>query len=152
MNIRRARLDEADALTDLSMRSKQSNGYDDAFMEACREELTVTPESMADGTYWVAEIDAAIRGCVCLGHDADGTSGEIHAFFIDPEWQRRGVGQRLWQAVLEQARADGLVRLHLAADPDAVRFYAKLGFETTGAVPSGSIAGRSLPLMTRAVA
>lgn len=65
LEIRRARPDEADALTDLSMRSKRSNGYDDAFMEACREELTVTPKRLAEGEYWVAVADD-ICGCVCL--------------------------------------------------------------------------------------
>ena len=62
IDLRRARPNEAAMLTDLSMRS---NGYDDAFMEACREELTVTAARMAEGEYWVAEADA-VCGYVCL--------------------------------------------------------------------------------------
>jgi len=46
VTIRRARSDEAGVLTDLSMRAKRSNGYDEAFMEACRAELTVTAARM----------------------------------------------------------------------------------------------------------
>jgi len=149
--IRLARPDEADALTDLSIRSKQSNGYDDAFMAACRDELTVTDQHMVDGTFWVAEIDGVIRGCVCLGIAEDGTSGEINAFFIDPDFQGRGLGRKLWEAALAKARAAGLVRLHLASDPFAVPFYEKLGFVTIGTVPSGSIGGRALPHMTFAL-
>lgn len=149
--IRPARPDEASALTDLSMRSKQSNGYDDAFMTACQDELAVTGQRMAEGTYWVAEIESIVRGCVCLGIAADGKSGEITAFFIDPDFQRRGLGQSLWQAALAQARAAGLVRLHLASDPFAVPFYEKLGFVTVGTVPSDSIDGRALPHMTVAL-
>lgn len=151
VKIRPARLDEMTALTELSMRSKQSNGYDDAFMEACRDELTVTQARMDAGTYWVAEAKGAIRGCVALGIDDGGTSGEINAFFIDPDWQKRGIGRMLWQRILEQARAAGLVRLHLASDPSAVPFYEKLGFVTIGEIPSGSIEGRALPHMTRIV-
>lgn len=149
--IRPARPVDAAALTDLSMRSKASNGYDAAFMAACREELTVTPERMAEGQYWLVEIEGAIRGCVCLGIDEEGSSGEITACFIDPECQRRGIGRRLWERVLAEARAAGLVRLHLAADPAAVPFYERIGFVTIGEVPSGSIARRSLPHMTRVV-
>ena len=46
IRIRRALETEGAALSDLSIRSKQSNGYDDAFMDACRDELAVTPERL----------------------------------------------------------------------------------------------------------
>lgn len=146
ITLRRARSEEADALTDLSMRSKQSNGYDDAFMKACREELTVTEERLAGGEYWVAEADI-LCGCACL----DVQSGEVHAFFVDPGWQRRGIGRLLWKRILERARHHGLTTLVLDADPAAVPFYETLGFETVGTSPSGSIEGRSLPKMARKV-
>src|SRR5687768_4428349 len=50
--VRRARADEAEALTELTMRAKASWGYDAAFMAACREELTLTPETFAAWTVW----------------------------------------------------------------------------------------------------
>lgn len=146
LEIRRARPDEADALTDLSMRSKRSNGYDDAFMDACREELTVTPKRLAEGEYWVAVADD-ICGCACLLPDEKDASGEIHAFFIDPELKRQGIGRLLWSRVLRSASAKRLVRLHLDADPYAVPFYESLGFVVVDKVPSGSIPGRFLPKM-----
>ena len=147
----RARPDEAAVLTDLSIRSKASNGYDAAFMDACRDELTVTPERMRAATYWIALAEAEPCGCVALGMDEGGTSGEVNAFFVDPGWQRRGVGLLLWQALRTEAKARGLIRLHLAADPAAVAFYERLGFVTIGAIPSGSIEGRTLPHMTLAL-
>ncbi len=61
IKIRRARRDEAGVLTELSLRSKRSNGYGDAFMAACREELTVTGARMSQGEYWVAEAQGAGR-------------------------------------------------------------------------------------------
>ena len=145
--IRRARPEETDVLTELSMRSKQSNGYDDAFMAACRDELTVTRERLTDGEYWVAEA-GRICGCAALFADRDGTSGEVHAFFIDPDCKRMGIGRLLWHKLVERARAQGLKHLCLDADPSAVPFYEAIGFQTVGEVPSGSIAGRNLPHMT----
>jgi N-acetylglutamate synthase-like GNAT family acetyltransferase len=145
--IRRARLDEIDVLTKLSLRSKQSNGYDDAFMEACREELTVTEERMQCGEYWVAESDR-VRGCACLVADLSKRTGEVHAFFIDPDNQRQGIGRMLWQKLVERAKQEGLMSLHLDADPFAVPFYEALGFKSVGMSPSGSIEGRSIPYMT----
>lgn len=71
VEIRRARSDEADVLTDLAMRSKQSNGYDDAFMAACRDELTVTTESLRKAEHWVAD-NGTVCGCACLATDGDG--------------------------------------------------------------------------------
>ena len=43
-NIRSARVQEAKEISALAMRSKAYWGYSKEFMEACREELTVTPE------------------------------------------------------------------------------------------------------------
>ena len=146
MTTRRARPDEADILTELSMRSKQSNGYDDAFMAACREELTVTGARMAEGEYWVVEADG-VCGCAALSADLETKSGEVHAFFIDPAWQRRGVGRLLWAKLVERAKAQGLAMLHLDADPFAVPFYEALGFQVVSKTPSGSIPGRALPKM-----
>ena len=59
-----------------------------------------------------------------------------------------GIGRRLWQKLVESARAQGIKHLRLDADPSAVPFYETLGFRTVREVPSGSIAGRTLPHMT----
>ncbi|MGI9487707.1 MAG: GNAT family N-acetyltransferase [Geminicoccaceae bacterium] len=145
IEIRRARSDEADFLTDLSMRSKRSNGYDDAFMEACREELTVTASRLEEGEYWVAQSDV-VCGCACLLDVSDGY-GEVHAFFIDPDFQRQGIGRALWLKLVERAKARDISVLSLDADPAAVPFYRVLGFVEVGKAPSGSIEGRTLPRM-----
>ena len=150
ISIRPAVAEDAAALSALSMRSKQSNGYDDTFMQACRQELTVTPVQLESGGWWVAESAQSggdeYCGCVCLRDSLDGT-GEVHAFFIDPAWQRRGIGRKLWKKVLECAHAQRITRIILDADPAAVPFYRALGFETIGEKPSGSIVGRMLPHM-----
>lgn len=150
IEIRRARHEDVGVLTELSMRSKRSNGYDEPFMAACREELTVTGEHLVEGEYWVADC-GVVCGCACLLADPNSSSGEVHAFFIDPEWQRKGIGRLLWQKLVERAKEKELAGLHLDADPFSVPFYEALGFEVVGEVPSGSIAGRSLPHMTIAI-
>ena len=150
LEIRLARPDETESLTALSLRSKASNGYDAAFMAACREELTVTAERLAEGEYWVADADTeseGLRGCACLAPDPGAPTGEIHAFFVDPESKRQGIGRLLWAKLRERAETLGLKELRLDADPAAVPFYEALGFRTVGEAPSGSIPGRSLPHM-----
>jgi GNAT superfamily N-acetyltransferase len=147
LDLRRARPEEAAALTALALRAKRSNGYDDAFMAACTAELTVTPGHLLEREYWLAEAAGVLAGSVCLDAAPGSTDGEVHAFFVDPAWQRQGVGRRLWQKTLERATALGLRTLHLDADPFAVPFYRAMGLCVIGETPSGSIPGRMLPKM-----
>lgn len=146
MILRPARPDEALVLTDLAMRSKRSNGYDAAFMAACRHELTVCPSHLARAEYWLAEIDV-VCGFACLAVHDGNRAGEIDAFFIDPDWQRKGVGRALWSKLLERARSMELDELVVAADPAAVAFYEAMGFRIIGQEASGSIPGRLIPRM-----
>lgn len=144
--IRPARQEDADALTELAMISKQSNDYDDAFMEACADELRVTPDLLTANEYWVAESNVPC-GFVCLQINKGEQVGQITALFIHPDWQRRGVGRLLWARVERLAREKNATALYLDADPEAEAFYHSLGFSTVGRVPSGSIPGRTLPHM-----
>lgn len=149
MRIRAALPEEAALLTDLAMRSKASWGYDDAFMAACREELTFTPEMMAAWTIWVAERDGRIAGMVCLHMDGD--RAELENFFVEPDAQGQGIGSALMQVFTDTARQRGATTIGLDADPNAEGIYHRLGFVTVGRSPSGSIPGRFLPRMEMAL-
>ncbi len=120
-------------------------------MAACMDELTVTESLMQEGEYWVA-LTGAIVGCICLNVNQATSIGEISALYIDPNYQRLGIGRQLWQKILRRAQAQGLKKLFLDADPNAVSFYQAMGFTITGQVPSGSIPGRTLPRMTLLIA
>ena len=144
--LRRAVPADAPALTDLALRSKRSNGHDDAFMSACREELTVTAEALRGGDCWVAD-DGEARGFATLRPGGADGIGEVHALFVDPGRQRAGIGRALWERLVERARERSFVELRLDADPAAVPFYRAVGLETIGESPSGSIPGRRLPRM-----
>lgn len=146
ISIRLASPSEAPVLSNIAISAKRSNGYNDSFMDACRDELTVKAEDMKKGDYWVAEADV-IRGFVCLMADSEPEVGEIHAFFIDPTWQRAGIGRLLWQKIMERAISRGIHSIFLDSDPAAVPFYEALGFRVIGEVPSGSIVGRMIPRM-----
>lgn len=146
MALRPAVPGEAGVLSALIFRSKQSNGYDAAFMAACRAELTVAETDIAAGRYHVAE-DArgVLLGCACLRDTGRAGVGEVAMMFVAPEAKRRGIGQALMARLVLEARATGLIRLELDADPAACAFYQAQGFCEVGLVPSGSISGRMLP-------
>ncbi|MEJ8474739.1 GNAT family N-acetyltransferase [Roseibium algae] len=148
IQVRRAVAGEAEAMTDLCLRSKQSNGYDDDFMALCVDELSVTSERVSKEFFIVAEHDSsALAGCASLAVKAGREGGEVKTFFVDPEWKRQGVGSLLWAEVVAQALSMKLEKLYLDADPSAVPFYQNLGFQTVGESPSGSIPGRVIPHM-----
>lgn len=145
---RKARLDEIEALTSLCMRSKQSNGYDDAFMKACVEEMKVRESWVLDDDFWVVEdADGALAGCIRLEVDQPEISGQLAACFVEPDYQGKGVGRLLFDTFISRARDLKLRTIWLDADPEAEPFYERMGFGTTGRAPSGSIPGRTLPRM-----
>jgi len=144
IEVRAARPDEAGALTELAMRAKASWGYDAAFMAACREELTLTPEKMAGWQVWVADAEGTIAGMVALSLPG---GAEVEDFFVEPAFQGQGVGGALMAVLLGACRAAGVTTLSVDADPNAEAIYARLGFRTVGRSPSGSIPGRWLPRM-----
>jgi len=146
MRVRRARMDDAAALTALAFRSKASHGYDDAFMEACREELRVEEDDLEDGETWLIENGKGVAlGFFSLS--ADGDSAEIAAFFVAPDRHGGGVGRALWRAAEQRLDRLRIRSVHLASDPGAVGFYERMGLTVTGTTPSESIPGRMLPLM-----
>jgi GNAT superfamily N-acetyltransferase len=144
ITIRAARPAEAETLTELALRAKASWGYDAAFMAACRDELTVTPQTLADWRVWVAEVAGEVAGMIALGL-TDGA--EVEAFFVEPKFQGRGVGAALMAELSAAAREAGATALEVDADPNAEAIYARLGFQTFSRSPSGSIPGRWLPRM-----
>jgi len=134
---------EAGALSRLALRSKAHWGYDEAFLDACRAELTVGPEQ-CDGVRTVV----AHRGSDLLGfHRMAGEPpvAELADLFVDPAAIGQGLGATLLADAVERARALGVVRLVIDADPNAEGFYLRMGARRVGTVASGSIPGRELP-------
>lgn len=83
--------------------------------------------------------------------DGQPPTAELADLFVDPAMAGRGVGRRLLQHALEQARILGFKRLTIEADLHAEAFYLRAGATRTGTVPSGSITGRLLPRLELAV-
>ena len=64
--------------------------------------------------------------------------GGLHAFLldtvVDPAYQRRGLGQALVQALIEQVKDSSCEWLHVDYEPHLADFYSKAcGFRTTPA-------------------
>ncbi|MFQ6549608.1 GNAT family N-acetyltransferase [Aestuariibius sp. 2305UL40-4] len=141
LTLRAARPSDLAALTDLCLRSKAHWGYDDAFMTACRDELTVTEADLPGIT--LLENGASPIAMVQL--TLDGDTADLARLYVAPEAMGQGAGRRLLDHAITQARRSGAHTLTIEADPNAAPFYERLGARQTGEVPSGSIPGRKLP-------
>lgn len=70
-------------------------------------------------------------------------AARIRAFFVHPNWARRGIGSQLMQACEDAARAAGFRAMELMATLTGELLYARFGFQAVEAVdvslPDGNI-------------
>lgn len=143
--LRRARPEDAAALSDVAFRSKAFWGYPPEFMEACREDLTVRPEDVARDPYFLVEEAGRVLGFYNLKETARGA--ELQNLFVAPEAIGRGLGRQLWAHLRQEALARGLSAVLIDSDPHAEAFYLRMGARRIGSAPSSVFPGRELPLL-----
>jgi GNAT superfamily N-acetyltransferase len=110
----------------------------------------VDSQLVEDGTYFVAEAhvdgDQVLAGCGgwskrktlygsdrCAGREdallnPDQDAAKIRAFFVHPEWARRGVGSRILEVCEAAAVAAGFRRLEMGATLTGVPLYRARGY------------------------
>ena len=144
--IRRAAIEEAEALTALTHRAKAAWGYDEAFMTAARQTLKIEPATIAEGLVWVAEGQRRRPiGVAALKRTDDPEVIELDALFVEPDVQRSGAGEALMARVSDIARSLGASVLRIEADPNATAFYERQGAVRIGKTETG-VSGRKLPV------
>ena len=141
--IRRARPDEADALSALAARSKAHWGYDTAFLERVRDAMTLRPEDVDLHEVWVLE---STDGTPIGYHRViPGDPAELEDLWVEPSSIGSGAGRRLFEHAVAVARGGGASALEIDADPNALGFYERMGAVLIGETPSTLIPGRMLP-------
>ena len=102
----------------------------------------VTDKDCADylvnrGKGWVCESNGKIVGFAI----ADLTDDNIWALFVDPLFERRGVGRKLHELMLDWYFSQGKNKVWLSTSPNtrAVSFYNKAGWVETGIHGRGEI-------------
>lgn len=169
ISIRRATLEDVPALKELIPRSARelSRGFYTPEETESAILHVFGPDSrlIADGTYFVAEVDGRLAGCggwsrrrTLYGGDQTKTGEEplldpatepakVRAFFVHPDFARRGIGSRILEECVENARAAGFRRLELAATLPGVPLYAARGFLERERLDVPMPDGRTLPIV-----
>ena len=156
------------ALIDASVRGLQANDYTSEQLEAALQRVYgVDSQLIADGTYFVAEteIDPVIVGCggwskrktlyggdQWIGREPDlldpqRDAAKIRAFFIHPDWTRRGIGTLILEACEAAALKAGFTRFEMGATRTGIPLYEARGYSPLEnlEVPLGN--GLSLPIV-----
>ena len=148
--LRKATLEDRSALERLiaeSARGLSRTDYTAAQVEAALgSAFGVDTELIHDGTYFVAEADSGIVGCggwsrraTLFGSDAQPgrrselldpahDSARIRAFFVHPDWARRGIGRVILEKCESEAKEHGFRSAELLATLPGERFYRALGY------------------------
>lgn len=143
MAFRRAASKDALLLSNLALRSKAYWGYDDKFIEACKEGLTITTEYIAKNPVYLLEQKNEIQGFYCFVVAAE----KLDLLFVDSKHIGKGIGKKLWKHLILTAKQLGLSKFTIDSDPNAEDFYKKMGAVRIGEIPSTVFSNRKLPLM-----
>jgi len=136
-----------EGLIPVSVRVLQANYYSAAQMEAALGTVfAVDRQLIRDGTYYVVDHDGQIVGCggwsrrkslyggdhhrvaEDLALDPKADPARVRAFFIHPEWARRGIGRAILDACETAISAAGFTRIELVATLAGEPLYAAAGY------------------------
>lgn len=135
-NIRRARKEEAAALSGLALESKQHWGYSLLDIERWRADLRISSDDIESRPTFVAEVDDAIVGFYSLVPAAQ--AWVLEHFWVSPSYNRRGIGRALLAHASDTARRAGASSIAIDADPNAEPFYVACGAIRIGAVAAAT--------------
>ncbi|MGF1536229.1 MAG: GNAT family N-acetyltransferase [Elainellaceae cyanobacterium] len=146
ITLRPAKPQESRTLSALAFRSKSYWGYSLEFMEACRAELSVLEEDIANPQrhYVLAESNGKIAGYYAL-ECRSAAEYELEALFVEPQYIGQGIGRKLIEHAKSHAQKEGARSLLIQGDPNATKFYLAAGAVQIGDRESDSISGRCLP-------
>jgi GNAT superfamily N-acetyltransferase len=157
---------ELRALIEDSVRGLQAGDYSPSQLESALETVYgVDTQLIADGTYFAVVAEGAIAGCggwskrkTLYGGDVwagrEDTllnpatdAAKIRAFFVHPDWARRGIGTIILDACEAAAKAAGFRRLEMGATLSGVPFYREKGYSAVKELSVPLKNGEELPIV-----
>jgi len=168
-SLRPARLEDRAALEALIARSARELSAGDYTAEqiegALRGAFGVDTQLIRDQTYFVVEADSKVVGCggwskrkTLFGGDARSDrdaaelnpqqdAAKIRAFFVDPDYARRGIGKAILDRCETEAREHGFTRYELMATLPGLRLYAARGYVAGEAIQHPLGNGVTIPFV-----
>jgi GNAT superfamily N-acetyltransferase len=150
----------------LSVRGLSKEYYTERQIEsAIRHIFGVDTQLINDETYYLAESDSKIIACggwskrnTLFGGDqhkdvSDSLlnpatdAARIRAFFVHPDWARKGIGRRMISLCENAAIENGFTAIELGATLPGVPLYAAMGYVSMAEIPVEMPDGVVLPVV-----
>ena len=168
ITLRLATMDDVPALQKLiaeSVRALSLPYYSAREIEsALAHVFGVDRQLILDATYFVAETEDQIVGCgrwskrkTLFGGDQahsvrvdellspDTDAARVRAFYVHPQWSRRGIGSQILEACEQAAVESGFTVLELIATLPGEPLYSAHGYDRVGPFEIPLPEGQSLP-------
>ena len=118
-----------------------------------------------DGTYFIVEADGVLVGCGGWSKrktpygsdhrpgredallDPKTEAAKIRAFFVHPEWARRGIGSMIMEECERAAGQAGFTRCEMGATLSGIPLYAKYGYKPVEELELPLSNGETLPIV-----
>lgn len=129
--IRRARAEDSDAIWEV--RSHAIKAIDSVFYSKAEIEAWYNNEKPQHFEKVITNLDwfvAVINGKIVGSGFLDVLTSEVGAIFIEPEFQRLGIGKRLLIEIERQAKERDLETLYLEVTLSSVPFYEAAGYQS----------------------
>lgn len=146
MKIRRAEIEDAEAVSQIAFAAKSFWNYPESWLKLWKDSLTITPEYIETNEVYLAESDEKILGFYAL--ILEGKKVRLDHLWISPENIGGGIGKNLVANAIEKAKSLGAAFMEIESDPNAEGFYQKQGAVKISEIKS-EIEGRTriLPIM-----
>lgn len=143
LQILKAHKEDLIILNQITFTSKQFWGYSDEQMEEWKEMLMMSESYLKENTVnkLVQEEILGYYSYIIFENYV-----ELDNLFIKPEKIGKGLGTFLLQHLFDEITKMGYHKIVLFADPNAERFYKKMGFQVIGSKPTKDNK-RFLPIM-----
>jgi GNAT superfamily N-acetyltransferase len=155
-----------EALMDAAIGELQAGFLAPHEVAASRGVMGIDTQLVADGTYFVAEIDDALAGCGGWSRRATLYGGDhstglrdsalldpakdcarVRAMYTHPSFTRRGVGRAILDAAENAARAEGFRCVELMATLAGEPLYLACGYQEMERTTSPPVDGVRVPLV-----
>lgn len=146
MKIEKVNSADHEILTEITKKSKAFWGYSEDQMQLWNDALTITKEHIETNFTYKFLHENRIIGYYSY-FNIDSTIIKLDNLFVLPDNIGKGFGNFLMQDFLNRIKENrDIKKVLLDADPNAEKFYQKVGFTTIGQLQT-SIKNRFLPIM-----
>ena len=146
MEIRRAKPQDAAALTEIAFAAKRHWGYPEQWIQGWKKILTIDADFIAKHETYTAYKDEHAVGFYALIRGSNRAS--LEHLWVLPSAMGQGVGRALFSHAVQRAKAQGVEAIEIESDPNAEKFYEQMGARRVGAsVTELEGQARTLPVL-----